>query len=396
MSSEKTGDCAAASARCAASRSRVDTKCPMLGVGRRFREGVPAAHGVAEEQDRLGSRQGTQRPADRGEALLHRGRRALVLVREVRRRSRSPAGSRRAPISSLRGAAWIALRSDGAVGGEVLREPEPRAEDEERDLVVGPQRVEESSAPAASCASALRPSGPRCGTGRPSRTGGPVGSAGVSAGDAAPRAPTSSLVVRAAGDGVGDRADPLHRLDRHGLAVDEELEVLLLQIRDHAALLVGDVERDLDLGDRDVLVDRLLGRPGRPRRRAPSASPPAARSFRGFTRAPPAAASGDRAAARVARGPAGRARRGEFGSGRPLASHSFGYMEIAVNPGSVFTSFTRSRPVPFSKKKSTRAIPERRQARNTRIESSRASSRTSALTSAGMTSFALSSRYLSS
>ena len=45
-------------------------------------------------------------------------------------------------------------------------------------------------------------------------------------------------------------------------------------------------------------------------------------------------------------------------SGRPLASQSFGYIEIAVKPGRVFSSLTSTRSVPRSRKKSTRAMPE--------------------------------------
>ena len=62
-----------------------------------------------------------------------------------------------------------------------------------------------------------------------------------------------------------------------------------------------------------------------------------------------------------------------FGSGRPVASQSFGYIEIAVKPGSVFSSLTSTRSVPRSRKKSTRAMPETPPTRKTSTASRRTS-----------------------
>src|SRR5262249_31551978 len=59
------------------------------------------------------------------------------------------------------------------------------------------------------------------------------------------------------------------------------------------------------------------------------------------------------------------------GRGRPEACQRRGYIEMAVNPGSVLSSLTRTRPVPRSRKKSTRAIPETPQTRNARTARSR-------------------------
>ena len=53
--------------------------------------------------------------------------------------------------------------------------------------------------------------------------------------------------------------------------------------------------------------------------------------------------------------------------GSPLASHSFGYMLMSVNPGSVLASFTNT--VSSLRKKSTRAIPSQHSVRNVLIAS---------------------------
>ena len=50
--------------------------------------------------------------------------------------------------------------------------------------------------------------------------------------------------------------------------------------------------------------------------------------------------------------------------GTPEASHIFGYIEMAVKPGRVLTSFRYSAPVARSRKKSTRAMPESSSDRN--------------------------------
>src|SRR5262249_10551064 len=84
------------------------------------------------------------------------------------------------------------------------------------------------------------------------------------------------------------------------------------------------------------------------------------------------------------------------GSGRPLASQSLGYIEIAVKPGSVLISLTRTRSVPRSRKKSTRAIPDTPHSRKTSTARRLATCATASETGAGISSFALSSRYLSS
>jgi len=84
------------------------------------------------------------------------------------------------------------------------------------------------------------------------------------------------------------------------------------------------------------------------------------------------------------------------GSGRPVASHIFGNIEIGVKPGSEFSSFRRIRFVPRSTKKSTRANPAPPSVSNAAIASIRISSTISSGSSAGITLFDRSSMYLSS
>ena len=75
-----------------------------------------------------------------------------------------------------------------------------------------------------------------------------------------------------------------------------------------------------------------------------------------------------------ASGEVDRAGRAAPGTDRPDASQSFGYIEIGVKPGIVFSSLTRNpRPSASSKKKSTRAIASQRHASNARTASARTS-----------------------
>ncbi len=85
-----------------------------------------------------------------------------------------------------------------------------------------------------------------------------------------------------------------------------------------------------------------------------------------------------------------------FESGSPDASQSRGYMEIAVKPGSVLSSLTRTRSEPRSRKKSTRAIPDVPQTRKASTASRRTSAATASGSGAGTSSFAPFSTYLSS
>ena len=83
-----------------------------------------------------------------------------------------------------------------------------------------------------------------------------------------------------------------------------------------------------------------------------------------------------RRGAPCARGRGGSARPGASAAAGRLASQSFGYIEIDVKPGSVSSSLTRTRPLPRSRKKSTRAMPERPQSSKTSTASRRTSSAT--------------------
>src|SRR5205823_10569044 len=86
----------------------------------------------------------------------------------------------------------------------------------------------------------------------------------------------------------------------------------------------------------------------------------------------------------------------KLGYDRPDASQSFGYMLIRVKPGMVFSSFSRTRPVARSMKKSTRAMPATSTAWKARTASARTSSATPASIGAGMSSREPSSRYFAS
>ncbi|NDH46480.1 MAG: TetR/AcrR family transcriptional regulator [Acidimicrobiia bacterium] len=92
---------------------------------------------------------------------------------------------------------------------------------------------------------------------------------------------------------------------------------------------------------------------------------------------------------------AGRLRRADPALIVALA-YAFGYMEIGVNPGMVFTSLHKKPRPSGSKKKSTRANPSQRNASNTRIANSRTVRLCSASRSAGITRLAPSVTYLSS